>query len=196
MKPLFLLLLACLAASAETMTLTDKKGREIKASVIAVWPDGVTLKKADGTEHVVDFSTLSDASVEAIRKASIDASRKAEEASRPAGVSVSHLVTKLVGDKYRYFFMIRNNSPTPWTGKVEITLLNTQPGITNGVGKFESSKPMIQQGGSVVFFDAHTGPASVHGDWSVAGFSYVVKNQDDTEAPAIQGALGAKTEGF
>jgi hypothetical protein len=191
MKTILILLLAWLPSHAEIVSLTDAKGRSVWATILSGDGDSVRISKTDGKEFTLRLADLTEDS-----RKTVAAKIAGIEAAKPKGIIVSHVITKLVDGKFRYFFDIRNHEAKPWTGSATITLLNTQPGVKNGEAKFVSTKPTEPGLGTSVFFDARTGPASVHGEWSVAGFSYVIKDAAGKDESSGQGVLSLKTEGF
>jgi hypothetical protein len=200
MKPIIIaiLFLATLLAEALQIPITDTQGRTIHVEVISMVGEKVAVSKTDGQRVEIPWNTLTKGSREAILE-ELDqrqAAKEKAEADKPKGIIVTHLITKLVNGKFRYFFRIHNHDATAWTGSATITLLNTQPGVKNGEEKFVSAKPMGPGLASVVYFEARTGPAAVHGDWSVAGFSYEIKDGAGKLQSTGKGSLVPKTEGF
>ena len=115
--------------------------------------------------------------------------KRAEDlpAGKPFDVRVKSVIVKRVGGKFRYFFDVRNHDGQPFAGEVKITLLNREPGVTNGDDTFSAAAHPIGPGlGQSVFLDVHTGPASVHGDACVDGFRFVA---------IVEGKAVAKGEG-
>jgi hypothetical protein len=92
--------------------------------------------------------------------------------------------------KYRYFFAIKNLGASEFSGTVNITLLNKEPGITNGSEDFTLRiAPGITK---IVYIDAFTGPARVHGDACVANFQ--MTRGTGADAPKARGAITAEFE--
>lgn len=190
MKPILLLLaLATFAFPQEDAVtdLTDKSGRTITARILKIENETVEILRASDEEPFsIPLARLDEAS----REAAITI----DSAINPRVVKVSNLVIKKVGGKFRYFFDIRNLTPEPFEGKVEITLLNAMAGITNGSEIFATRKPMEPGLGFVGFIQAGTGPKQIHGDASVAQFAYIVYGKDGKEIRRARGTLSAKFE--
>lgn len=94
-------------------------------------------------------------------------------------ISVTSQNVKLVGGKYRYFFNIKNNDTEPFAGDVKITVINAE-GDSVYDDTFSTSQPLVSGGGTSVYFDANTGPTSVHGANGIKTYSYTVKANGQT----------------
>lgn len=84
-------------------------------------------------------------------------------------------------DKYRYFFSIKNKATSSFFGSIEITLVNKeakrvtlQNFDTNDSGKWG----ILPEISKIVYLDARTAPASIHGDAGVYTYRFVAKNND------------------
>jgi hypothetical protein len=93
-------------------------------------------------------------------------------------IRVSSKTVKHVAGKHRYFFDIRNYDSKPFDGEVSITLVNNQPGITNGEESFQTTSPIPPNLGRSVFLEVNTGPVAVHGDSGVARFQFKAMLRD------------------
>ncbi len=106
------------------------------------------------------------------------------EAAKPQNLTAVSLMVKRIAEdgflgksqKFRYFFSFRNPASKDWVGEVTVTLLNTQNGVRNGSETFTTTIPA--KGGAVCHIDANAGPQKIHGDWSVASFSWKAKSSD------------------
>lgn len=97
--------------------------------------------------------------------------------------SVTCPAIKQLGDQFRYFFRITNISGADTTTPITILLLHSQ-GVNLIEDTFEPSAPIAAGRSQIVFLDSHTGPASVHGDWSITGFRITMKAPDGTPITA------------
>lgn len=114
--------------------------------------------------------------------------------ARPMDIRVTSLIVKHVDGQYRYWFRIENEDDQPFRGEVEITLVNSHAPLTNGSETFATTKWAIERGGAqVVNFDAHTGPPSVHGGYSVAGYRFVARSAGQVVARG-QGPISSDYE--
>lgn len=93
-----------------------------------------------------------------------------------ASISVTSVIVKKVNGKHRYFFHLRNNAPQPFTGDVTITLLDAKHEHSNVSETYEIENPMQSGLGASVYFEVHTGPAAVHGEYGNTRFKYEVKS--------------------
>jgi len=158
-------LLFSIAARADEIDLVDKRGRSLSVEVVSITDEDAKVRRvSDESEFVIKLESLSEASVEKLKAI------KAEKEQ----VKVTSLIVKKVDGKFRYFFDIRNYTDKPFEGAVELVLHNKMEGVTNGSESFATKQPIQSGLGTVVFFDAFTGPSSVHGDASVVAFSYTV----------------------
>lgn len=92
-------------------------------------------------------------------------------------VAVSSQSVKEVGGKYRYFFNIKNNDTKPFSGDVNIVVVNAE-GDSVYEETFSTSQPLVPSGGTSVYIDANTGPTSVHGSYGVQTYTYTAKVGD------------------
>ena len=83
------LLLATLSAFAESQTLTDQQGRTIKADVISVQNEKVTIKRDDGQTFDIPLATLSDADQSRLK------AWAAKEGSQPPPLPAGSVVIEL-----------------------------------------------------------------------------------------------------
>ena len=112
---------------------------------------------------------------------------------KPHDIRVTSVIVKGVDSKFRYFFDVRNHDGQAFAGEVKIVLLNSEPGVENGDDTFSAAANPIQPNvGRSVFLEAHTGPASVHGDACVAGFRFVAV----VDGKAVARGTGAISERF
>jgi hypothetical protein len=95
-------------------------------------------------------------------------------AQQQIDISVASQAVKMVGGKYRYFFNIRNNDTNPFVGDVNIAIVNTENKSVYD-RTFSASQPIASGIGNSVYFDANTGPTSVHGAYGVQTYSYTAK---------------------
>lgn len=89
-------------------------------------------------------------------------------------VIVTSQVVKKVDKKYRYFFDIRNKDLKPFEGSVTINLFNESQKSSLSGDSFKTNQSMDPELGTSVFVDANTGPTSVHGEFGISKFTYVV----------------------
>lgn len=119
--------------------------------------------------------------------------KEQKQHAKRMNVRVTSQIVKRVGDRYRYFFDIRNLDALPFDGHVKITLLNNQPGVINGEETFSTNGAVPEGLGKSVYVDATTGPILVHRDWGVAGFRYEVTTAEGIVASG-EGTINAKYE--
>lgn len=89
-------------------------------------------------------------------------------------IAVSSQTVKLVSGKYRYFFDIRNNDSQPFSGDVNIAVINAEGDSVYGK-TFSSNQPIASGLGTSVYFDINTGLNSTHGSYGVQSYSYTAK---------------------
>jgi hypothetical protein len=184
------------AVPSGTIELIDLQGRKITAEILSGNQDTAMIRRTKGSEskdYSLDLKTLSEASREYVL-----AELARIEAEKPKGVMVSSLIVKRVkasplGGTFRYFFDIRNYGPEAFAGSVEITLNNSQKGVRNGKDVFTMTQPLHVNLGTTQSIDAHTGPREIHGDWSVAGYSWKVM-VDGKQVGSGSGDISAKYE--
>lgn len=90
-------------------------------------------------------------------------------------ITVLSQAVKEVDGKYRYFFVIKNEGTTAFSGEVNIDLINAK-GESVYNNTFTTSQAMTPGGITSQYIDAHTGPTSVHGEYGVQTFKYTVKS--------------------
>jgi hypothetical protein len=112
-------------------------------------------------------------------------------AIEPVNIAVTSQMVKKVEGKHRYFFDIRNNDSMPFEGSVLITLHNQ----TNSIARdtFTTTAPIDPGLGESVYLDANTGPVSVHGEFGVTTYTYVV-TIDNIEVNSGEGQITATFE--
>ena len=88
-------------------------------------------------------------------------------------VSVESPIVKYVDKKYRYFFYIKNNDTRTFSGDVNIDLISAE-GRSVYDQTFSTSEPLTSSTSNAVYFEANTGPVSVHGTSGIKTFSYTV----------------------
>jgi hypothetical protein len=115
------------------------------------------------------------------------------EAVKPFNIQVSSQIVKKVDKKHRYFFDIRNNDTQPFEGSVTISLFNDKQKSPLGSETFATKQPIEPELGNSVNFDINTGPKSVHGEYGITKFTYVVK-QADKEVAKGEGVISDKFE--
>lgn len=179
--------------AAGPLEIVDNQGRKIDAEILSGNADAVIVKKPDGKEHRLAVKFLSAASRDAIAEELAKI-----EAAKPKGIVVSSVIIKRIkatslGGTFRYFFDIRNFGPEPFAGSIEITLNNSQKGVTNGKDIFTTTKPIEVRLGTAQFIDAYTGPREVHGDASVSGYTWKVV-VDGKQVGSGSGDISAKYE--
>ncbi|GLV55901.1 hypothetical protein KDH_27450 [Dictyobacter sp. S3.2.2.5] len=89
-------------------------------------------------------------------------------------VVVSSQVIKNVEGKYRYFFDVRNHDAKDFNGSVRIELYNNKQQSALGQETFDTQSAMPTNRGTSVYFDIHTGPPSVAGEYGVTHYKYAV----------------------
>lgn len=94
-------------------------------------------------------------------------------------IVVSSQSVKEVGGKFRYFFNIKNNDTKPFSGDVNIDLINAE-GDSIYDKTFSTNQSIASGLGTSVYFDINTGPTSVHGANGVKTYSYTVKADGQT----------------
>jgi hypothetical protein len=77
-------------------------------------------------------------------------------------IVVTSQTVKQVNGKHRYFFDIRNNDTSPFTGAVNIELLKTN-GTKLGQGDFGATSAIQPGLGDYVYIDIRTAPVSISG---------------------------------
>lgn len=100
-------------------------------------------------------------------------------ASEQIEVAVTSQTIKQIGSKYRYFFDIRNNDSKPFSGDVNVDLINAE-GDSIYDNTFSTNQPIASGLGTSVYFDINTGPTSVHGANGIKTYSYTVKASGQT----------------
>jgi hypothetical protein len=90
-------------------------------------------------------------------------------------ITVTNTIIKKVDGKCRYFFTIRNEDKTDFSGSVYIGLLTTNTvGIAGEL--FDSTEPIQPESGDSVYFDRVTCPTNAGGN--AAGYSFEVKENN------------------
>jgi hypothetical protein len=198
-----LLFLACSSLlSAFPSELFDIDGRKVIAEIISQQGQSVLIQTIDGKQHAVPFARFNKETQELIgnRLAEIAKAKALEtakiEAAKPKGMVLTNTIVKQVDGKFRYFFDFRNHDDKPWTGSVEVVLLNKMPGVTNGKEVFKVTSDIDPKLGNFFYMEAHTGPEAVHANASVVGFSYTVINADGSRSHPKTGEISQKSEGF
>jgi len=92
-------------------------------------------------------------------------------------ITVTSQIVKKVGDKYRYFFDVRNKDKTSFNGAVTIGLYNDKQESPLGQDTFNTTTPMQPTLGTSVSLDIATGPTS--GEYGITHFKYSVKVGED-----------------
>ena len=95
-------------------------------------------------------------------------------ASKPVEIVVTSQIVKSIDGKYRYFFNIRNKDTKPFNGSVSINLVNAE-GDSVYDRTFSTDTAIAPELGNSVYFDASTGPTSVHGSYGIKTFTYTAK---------------------
>lgn len=113
-------------------------------------------------------------------------------APKPMEIVVTSQIVKSIAGKYRYFFDIRNKDTKPFNGSVSINLVNAE-GDSVYDRTFSTDTAIAPELGNSVYFDASTGPASVHGSYGVKTFTYTVKVGNDVVKTG-SGVLSSKLE--
>lgn len=90
-------------------------------------------------------------------------------------IVVTSQIIKRVDKKYRYFFDIRNKDTQNFEGSVSITLFTDKSQNALAGDTFSTKAPIEPGLGTSVYFDAHTGPVSQHGEYGMTKYKYVVK---------------------
>lgn len=103
-----------------------------------------------------------------------DTKQTQQAAQEQMEIAVSSQSVKQVGGKYRYFFNIKNNDIESFSGDVKIAVINAE-GDSVYDDTFSTSQPLVSGGGTSVYFDATTGPTSVHGSYGVQTYSFTAK---------------------
>ena len=93
-------------------------------------------------------------------------------------VVVTSQMVKKVDKKYRYFFDIRNYDIKGFEGSVTISLYNEKLKNPLAGDTFITKRSIEPELGTSVYLDANTGPTSVHGEFGLTKFKYVVKVSD------------------
>lgn len=88
-------------------------------------------------------------------------------------IDVTSQIVKKVGNKYRYFFDIRNNDTKDFEGTVVIFVYNS---LGNEIwnNPFKTQSPIEPEMGDSVYFDINTGPTIVHDENGISKFKYEV----------------------
>jgi len=90
-------------------------------------------------------------------------------------VEVKSLTVKSVGGKYRYFFDVRNHDTKLFEGSAYISLYNAKSQTSLGGEAFDTTTPIHPTYGTTVYFDINTGPPSVHGEYGITLFKYIIR---------------------
>lgn len=94
-------------------------------------------------------------------------------------IVVSSQTVKQIEGKYRYFFDIRNEDETPFTGYIEMELLKSD-GSNLATESFNASTPIQPGFGDSVYIDTFTGPLDTTGSANaITNFRYqaILNNQ-------------------
>lgn len=91
-------------------------------------------------------------------------------------ITVTNLINKKIDGKCRYFFNIRNEDSSDFTGSVTIDIFTSSARIAGD--KFTSTQPTRPQGGSSVYFDANTCPTA--GGGNAIKFSFKIEENNQT----------------
>lgn len=192
MKTILILILATIPAFAETVTLTDTKGRTMPCKIISSNVDRVSVENAEGKTFDIELSRLDEPSQKIVADFVVEAKATAEAAKR---IVVESITVKKVDGKFRYFFVYRNNTGEPWEGKISVNLVNASN--MKGMGEvLTSTEPMAPGGGGTFFIEASVGPPRVHGDYGHVAYSYDVTSKDGKKFPKIVTKLSGKESGF
>jgi hypothetical protein len=113
-------------------------------------------------------------------------------APKPMEIVVTSQIVKSIGGKYRYFFDIRNKDTKPFNGSVSINLVNAE-GDSVYDRTFSTDTAIAPELGNSVYFDASTGPTSVHGSYGVKTFTYTAKVGNNVVKTG-SGVLSSKLE--
>lgn len=89
-------------------------------------------------------------------------------------ISVTSLIVKKTGGSYRYFFDIRNNDSTEFSGSVAIKVFGFSSTVPNGGETFSTTKPIQPGLGNYVYVETYTGPTSISGAFGIKSFSFEV----------------------
>ena len=92
----------------------------------------------------------------------------------PLDISVTSQIVKDMGDKCRYFFDIRNNDNSSFSGSITIELYN-ELGRRVWYETFETSSPIESNTGKSVYTDANTCPTSIHGEYGISTYKFEVE---------------------
>jgi len=127
------------------------------------------------------FKITSDVENDAKERAAVSqdvaaTSRLASVQPRASSIRVTHLSTKQVGSKHRYFFDVRNTGAGPFFGSVRILLEGRSDPLAQD--EFRTTSPLEPNLGRSVFIDAFTGPASGHREAAITKFRYEVRIGD------------------
>jgi hypothetical protein len=157
-----------------TKTLSRKEiglilGGGLILSLIIV---GVTAPASKQVEKTTSEAQLPESS-QPQQKSSVDTLSKTAQLDRQNIVVTSQIIKK-IGGKYRYFFDIRNNDTRPFSGIVKISIFNSVQNNPLAENSFTTKQPIEPELGSSVYFDAFTGPTSVHGANGLSKYKYTV----------------------
>jgi len=108
-------------------------------------------------------------------------------------VVVTSQIVKKVDGKCRYFFDIRNKDTKSFEGAVTIALFTTQLKNKLASDTFDTTKPIEPELGTVVYTDANTCPASIHGANGITKFTYTV-TVDNIEVNKGEGDISDEFE--
>lgn len=108
-------------------------------------------------------------------------------------IVVTSQIVKKVDGKCRYFFDIRNKDTENFEGGVTIALFTNELKNRLAGDTFNTTKPIEPELGTVVYTDANTCPASIHGANGITKFTYTV-NVNNAEVNKGEGAISDEFE--
>lgn len=107
-------------------------------------------------------------------------------------VVTSVIVKHIPGDKYRYFFDVRNDDHVPFNGSVVISVY-TQAGGDLNDQQFDTTSPIQPGLGDSVYFDMNTGPVAIMGQYGIARFTYTITH-DGNQVGKGSGTISTQYE--
>jgi len=118
---------------------------------------------------------------------------EAPKSAEKVKVEVFSQIVKKVDKKYRYFFDIRNNDTRNFEGEVTVSLYNAKQSSPLGKDTFTTNRAIEPGLGNSVYIDINSGPVSVHGEYGITKFKYVVK-ANGNEVNSGEGIISEKFE--
>lgn len=90
-------------------------------------------------------------------------------------IKVTSQIVKKVGNKYRYFFLITNNSDKDFAGQIDIKGKTGSGIVVVSYSENFNNKPLLSGLGRSVYTDANTAPKHLFGENGTTTYTYTAK---------------------